>query len=390
MFDINSRFQPFLENSDRFLLLYGGAGSGKSYFVAQKILTRMMTEKGHRIVLCRKVARTIRNSQYQLLKDIIRENGLTEKFKCADTRMEITCKENGNTIISTGVDDPEKLKSLAQPTMIWIEEATELDVRDFRQLNLRLRGVTHTYMQVVMTFNPTTKHSWLYKEFFAQKNERATIVHTTWKDNDHLDKDYGQELLDMKGRDDEYYQVYALGEWGEHTRELVYHYELTDTMPESDTEIYGLDFGYNNPYVLVKVALDKGNIYAEEVFYRQNITNSDAIPLLKKHVKTKHAEIYGDAAEPGRIEEIYREGFNIHPAKKDVLDGIDWVKRFKLNIVRGSTNLIRELDNYKWKQDKTGQLLDVPNKQDDHACDALRYAVFSHLTRKRKKILGIA
>jgi phage terminase large subunit len=93
-------------------------------------------------------------------------------------------------------------------------------------------------------------------------------------------------------------------------------------------------------------------------------------------------EIYCDAAEPARIEEIHRSSFNARPAEKDVVDGIDFLKRFRRMTGRDSPNLIREFSRYNWKTDKDDKPLDEPVKFDDHLCDAARYAIYTHL-RKR-------
>ena len=95
-------------------------------------------------------------------------------------------------------------------------------------------------------------------------------------------------------------------------------------------------------------------------------------------MKTKDIKgtIFADSAEPQRIEEIYRAGFDIHPARKiSVRDGIDFVKRFKLYIDKESTNIIKEIKFYSYKVDKNGKVLDEPVKLNDHAMDAIRYAI---------------
>jgi phage terminase large subunit len=371
-------------------VVYGGAGAGKSYFAAMKMLLRLIGEPNHRILICRKVARTIRNSQYILFRDIIRNLKMSHEFSFCDNRLEITFKPNGNKIISTGIDDPEKLKSLTMPTSIWIEEATELTPEDFRQLDLRLRAVHHTYMQIILTFNPVTKAHWLYETFVARTKENATIMRSVYKDNHFIDAHYKAVINGFKEEDEHYYRVYGLGEWGDFAQGLVYNYIIVDEVPEPEQVIYGMDFGYNNPTVLVKLSVRERDVYVEELIYKSGITTADVVKMLPAYIKRRTNEIYADAAEPDRIEEIYRGGFNVKPACKDVSDGIDHVKRFRLHVLRGSTNLIKELDTYRWKEDRMGHTLDEPLKQNDHACDAIRYAIHTHFGGKRLKIWGFA
>jgi len=105
-----------------------------------------------------------------------------------------------------------------------------------------------------------------------------------------------------------------------------------------------------------------------------------------KEVDFGKAEIYGDSEAPERIEEIKRAGFNIHPSAKgkgSVKDGIDFIKRKKLFVYKDSTNLIKELQSYKYKEDKDGNVLEEPVKFRDHACDSFRYAIWSYEKKRR-------
>jgi phage terminase large subunit len=93
-------------------------------------------------------------------------------------------------------------------------------------------------------------------------------------------------------------------------------------------------------------------------------------------------EIIADSAEPKSIEEVHRMGFNIHGANKgkdSIQNSIDILKRYKLHILRGSVNLIKELNSYKWKQDKNGNPLNEPVDFNNHLCDSLRYVALNKL-----------
>lgn len=209
----NDCYTPLYKNKDRYLVLYGGAGSGKSIYAAQKIIYRMVTQGGHKFLVVRKVGKTLKNSVYALFKDIIRQWGMNQLFRYNETNMEIICA-NGNRIICVGLDDPEKLKSIHGITGIWIEEASELTQEDFQQLDLRLRGKTDWYKQIMLTFNPISITHWLKTIFFDRKKENSTVVHTTYKNNKFIDNEYKRTLEAMKDQDEYYYTVYALGEWG--------------------------------------------------------------------------------------------------------------------------------------------------------------------------------
>lgn len=205
---MNGWAQRILDNHSRYLILYGGAGSGKSVAAAQKIIIRMLEEKGHKFLVLRKVANTMRNSVFSLLRGTISDWGLNEFFKVNKSDMDIECV-NGSKIIFAGLDDSEKLKSVHGVTGMWLEEASEMLREDFRQLDLRLRGYTKYPKQIIISFNPIDVTHWLKKEFFDQRKQNSTVVHTTYKDNEFIDNEYKRTLEALKEVDPYHYSVYA-------------------------------------------------------------------------------------------------------------------------------------------------------------------------------------
>ena len=213
----NDPYYPLLHCDQRYLVLYGGAGSGKSVFAVQRFLYRMLQEELCNILVVRAVAATNRDSTFALFCQVIRKWALDALFKVTKTDMQIACIATGNTVIFKGLDDVEKLKSITFPkgelTDVWIEEASEVTEEDFNQLDIRLRG-KDIKGQIVLTFNPISALHWLKKRFFDQKQPNVTVLKTTYRDNRFLTEDY-QELLErFKETDPYYYSVYCLGEWG--------------------------------------------------------------------------------------------------------------------------------------------------------------------------------
>ncbi len=273
----------------------------------------------------------------------------------------------------------EKLKSIANITNIWIEEASEITQEDFQQLDLRLRGKSKINKQITLSFNPVSSQSWLKRYFFDRETENTTIIKTTYKDNRFIDEEYKKVIEELKETDYTYYQIYGLGNWGTPGNLIYHNYKVTENMPEQfDEIIYGLDFGYNNPSALVKVGLKDKNVYILQELYESKLTNADLIEKLKPLIENKNSNIYGDTAEPQRIEEISRAGYNIYPSDKSVKDGIDYVKRQKIYIHPDCDNVIAEMQTYKWKEDRNGNVLDEPVKFRDHLMDALRYCLYTH------------
>lgn len=387
----NEKYMNYLfsyENKDyRYLILLGGAGSGKSVFITQRTILRILKESAHRILVVRKVASTIRNSAYRLFKDIIYKWNLQHLFTFSDSYLTIKCK-NGAEIIFVGLDNVEKMKSIAGITSIWIEEATELTLQDFNQLDLRLRGENALHKEVILTFNPISETHWIKKRFYDKTCADVIKIKTTYIDNRFLDERYVEVLNSLKDTDPVYYNVYCLGEWGS-TGNLVWRNYKIEEFAQEDKfydHIYcGLDFGYNDPAALVKIGVKDGELYILQEFYQTKLTNTQ---LVEKLQEFKPYRITADSAEPARIKEFYQNGYNITDCKKgkdSVKRGIDFVRGRKIYIHHTCRNFIKEIQGYTYIQDKDGNTTEEPIGINDHLMAALRYG--TEPLRKQDKIL---
>lgn len=209
----NEHFRPLFFDQHRYLVLKGGGGSGKSVFAAQKIIDRVTGEPGHRWLVIRKVARTLRQSCWTNLIERLEKDFPDCEYKVNRTDMVISFP-NGSEILFAGVDDVEKLKSIQSITGIWIEEASELERGDFNQLDIRLRTTFPFYLQMILTFNPVSVNHWLKNRFFDEKDERARVDESTFRDNRFLPEENIRTMEGFRDTDPYYYQVYFLGQWG--------------------------------------------------------------------------------------------------------------------------------------------------------------------------------
>lgn len=377
---------------DRFLLLFGSAGSGKSYWALMKVLIRLLSEKSHRFLFVRKVAKTIRESQFKLAQDIINQWGIRHKFEIRESDMRIRCS-NGNEILTVGLDDPEKIKSIQRITGIWIEELTELTEQDLNQLNLRLRGFTQNYKQIIGTYNPINIYHWINEVFHKRQRDDTYILKTTYKDNKFIDEEYKKQLEGYKQYNEEYHRIYALGEWGLLTGLIFKNWDLIDKFPEEvDDLFYGLDFGFNNPSALVKIGLKDKVPYLEELLYETELTNKVLIEKCKQLIPEelrRKKSLYCDCAEPNRIQEFNDAGFYAIPCikgKESVKNSIDYVKSCgPLQVTKKSINLKKELQSYCWKESKDGQLLEEPVPFNDHLIAGVRYGLYTNKSTQRPR-----
>ena len=378
----NDIFYPHYTTTDRYFVSMGGAGSGKSVFSVQKVLFRVLTETDHRFLVVRKVAKTLRNSIFALFRDTISQWGLSQHFDITPSTLSITCKLNGNEIWFAGMDDPEKIKSITGITSILVEEASELKSEDFDQLDLRLRGYTKNYKQIILSFNPISILHWLKKRFFDVAQPNATVVHSTYKDNKFIDADYKAVLEGLKDKDPLYYDVYCLGKWGSLGQMVFSNYvvEDFDTDYQHFNNVYhGIDWGFNDPSAYIRVGLKDDNIYIIDELYETKKSNAELIKIVDS-VHNKAYSITGDASEPSRIKEFQSQGYKIQAAKKgpgSVKAGIDFIRGRKVYIHPNCVNFLKEISHYQYKSDRHGNVTDEPIDAMNHLIDALRYSIES-------------
>lgn len=392
---LNGVYKPLLFDDHRYLVLYGGAGSGKSHFACQKILYRVLTEKNQRFLILRKVARTLRQSVFQLFLDYLSAWHIYDQFKVHRGEMTITFKANGNEILFAGIDDPEKLKSIERITGIWVEEANELRPADFEEADRRLRAVFHTYMQIILTYNPVLKSNWTYKRFFSDPVDVDDIrpLKTTYKDNRFIfdDKAYVKLLESYRGNTR---RVFTEGEYGflEHAIYTNWKTIPNSAFPTVDEPIFGLDFGFVNPNALLRIVIDmeEKKVYVDELVYKTRQTTPELIEDMKANGLTEDSVIVADSEAPDKIKEIQDAGF-IYTLKSkkgagSVKAGLDVCQQFEILITERSTKTITEIEMYQRKVDKDGVIAEEPEKGLDHAMDAMRNVIYYYY--KTGRVLG--
>ena len=402
----NPVYLPYLEDySTRFLVFYGGAGSGKSHFIAQRLVYKALKDT-RKILVLRKVNRTTKASTFQLLLDTLNQFGILNYCVINRTDFSITLP-TGSQFLCMGLDDPEKIKSITGLTDAWLEEATEFSLDDFSQVNLRVRDPKAENQEIILSLNPVSKANWCYLHFFAENPEleefRKTvrIVHTTYKDNPHLPEAYVQALLMMKATNEVYYKIYALGEFGSLDKLIYNNWQKMDFDPDTikGQLLCGLDFGYTNDPTAFTASILVENERRIYIFKEWGGTGylNNAIADQIKEMGFAKSIICADSAEQKSIDEIKRLGISrIKPCVKgkgSVLQGIQKLQQYELIVHPSCENVIEELENYAWKKDKqTNEYINEPAEGFDHYMDSLRYSlqcldVRKQLTTMKKDLL---
>jgi phage terminase large subunit len=280
---------------------------------------------------------------------------------------------NGNLIEFISLDMSQKIRGRKRD-LLFCNEANELTFEDWQQLLFRTTG------RSIMDYNPSEEWHWIYDKVLTRSD--VDFFQTTYKDNPFLGDGIKQEIERLKDIDENYWRVYGLGERGQ-SRSLVYTFSTIKEIPrEAKLVSYGLDFGFSNdPTSLVRTYILDDNMYVDELIYRTGMTNQDIANEMKVLGLDKANEVYADSAEPKSIEEIYRMGWNVKPTIKGSINiGIDIIRRYRLHATERSYNLIKELRNYKYIEDKNGQITNKPVDNFNHALDALRYSVVNKIT----------
>ena len=419
----NEHFIDYLNNWDkRFYYIVGGYGSSKSYHTALKLILKAIQEK-RRILVVRSVYRTIKESCFSLLKGIISNYNLNGLFSYTLTPLHIRCR-NGSEFIFMGLDDSEKLKSIDNVDMIWIEECSEISYNAFNELNGRLRALGKD-LHIFLTNNPVSVNNWTYERFIKKANideeelyqkrilttDDTYYHHSVVTDNAFVNDEYIQQLKNFETYDIERYRIAYQGRFG-----IVGERVFTNIQKATDTEVQaivkelskygfgnlydGLDYGFSISYnALVRMAIDRENnvLYVYDELYNKNLITSELIASMS-YIKQKHREIIADNARPETTEEIRRAGFKIINAEKgagSVLDGLQKLKSFyKIIVSDKCINTYRELTELCHEKDKNGNYLEDKFTIDPHTVDAMRYGLekYKATTFKNgeiKKPLGV-
>jgi phage terminase large subunit len=366
----NIVYDHLLQSNKKIVIEQGGTRSGKTYNILLWIIFDYCTSnQGKTITICRKTFPALRATVMSDFLDILRTNQIY--------REEFHNKSNseyylfGNLIEFISLDQPQKVRGRKRD-LLYSNEINELTWEDWQQLIFR------TNERIIGDFNPSDEYHWLYDKVISRDD--CDFYQTTYLDNPFLDKTLIDEIERLKDTDEQYWQIYGLG-LRARSKSTIFNYIEIDKIPyDAEFVSYGMDYGFtNDPTTLVATYKKDHNLYFEELLYRTGMTTGDIHQFLKS--KNVDGPIYADTAEPRLNEELRRMGWNIRKSEKDIRAGIDMLKRHKIHITKDSTNAIMEFRNYKWKEDKSGIITNMPIDLHNHIVDACRYSTYSILSK---------
>lgn len=362
-------FENLLDSKSRVTQHIGGTRSGKTYAILQYVIVKAIENK-ETITIVRKTIPSLKRTVIKDFKDILQALNIwqDENFNITDRIYNLY----DSTIQFLSTDDADKLRGI-KSTILFIDEASEIDEESYFQLSIRTSG------QIILAYNPTiSPYHWIRQ---MQDCERFV---TTYKDNIYLPKEMVKAIEELQLTNEKYWKIYGKGEFAPNDK-AIFEFDICDSV-DGDFVCFGFDAGYSNdPCALVAVYKGSDTLYLEELLYEKGLVTKDIIDKFDKLEISKKQNIWCDSSEPRLIEELYRSGFNTKPVvkgKDSINFGIQVMKNYKIKILKTSQNLINEMYAYQYETDKHGYTTDRPEGGLDHAIDAARYGCMMSLSQK--------
>lgn len=359
----------------RYVVSVGGARSGKTYSILQLLHALVINDGPGDITSV--VSESLPHLKRGAIRDYENILGVPLRDLPEWNETEHTMSyPRGGKLEFFSADTPGKVQG-PQRKRLFVNEAIHLKYDTYRQMAVRTAGT------VFLDYNPE-QVSWIDDKILTRDN--CVKIHSTYLDNEFLSAEQVAEI-ESNRTDSGWWRVFGEGLTGVLEGLIFPDFELVDALPEvSDgmNESYGLDYGFtNDTSCLMHILTDnrRKEIWADEIFYRIGMLNSDMAAGMKEAGLSRSVPVYADSAEPKTNTELHRYGFNVLGAYKAVrkAEQLQMMKGYRLKITKRSLNCIREVRGYVWQKDRDGRLLNEPIGIMDHSMDALRYGCFPYL-----------
>lgn len=360
--------------TERVVVNQGGTSSGKTYSILQLLFTKAISDPNLVITVVGQDIPNLKAGALRDAADIIRTcaafRSQLDQFNISDRRYIF---KNGSVIEFNSYDDSQDAKS-GKRDYLFINEANGITYPVFFELELRTR------VQTFLDYNPNEEF-WVHEKLIGEENVKLII--SNFLDNPFLPLQVIDKIAQLESKDWELWQVYGLGLTGKIEGLIYRNYEVVEDVPPDAMFLgAGMDFGFtNDPTAWLNVYRMDGELYVDERIYQSGLTNPD---IAEKMIgESFEGTCIADSAEPKSIKELQALGLSVQPALKgpdSIRNGINILKRYKINITKRSFGIRKEIKGYKWKVDKaSGKSLNEPVEYGNHSLDALRYLAMSKL-----------
>lgn len=401
---IGGGYNKFWNNKNFYRVVKGSRGSKKSRTTALNFIYRLMKYEWSNLLVVRRFSNTNKQSTYTDLKWATNQLGVAHLFKFNESLPERTYKPTGQKILFRGLDDPLKITSITVDVGIlcwaWFEEAYQIENFDkFSTVVESIRGSLDEpefFKQITVTFNPWSERHWLKPTFFDEDTRLKNVYSntTTFRVNEWLDKVDVDRYEDLYRTNPRRARIVCDGEWGV-AEGLVYDnfvvedFDWLQIYKKTQFKVHGIDYGFtNDPTALVSAVVDLDNkiLWLYDEHYEKGMLSDDIYKMIvKKDLETAEIKSENDMR---MIAELKNKGVKrIVPAVKgphSIMPGIQYVQGFKIYIHPSCVHTIEEFNTYTFEQDNEGNWINKPIDKNNHALDALRYAL-SDLIFKSKK-----
>lgn len=374
-----------LYSPHRYKVFYGGRGSGKSHAVAQA-LTFLASNINLRILCCREIQNSIKDSSYQVLKDMTDRLGIGHEFKF--TESEILHMRTGSRFIFSGLlRNENSIRSKEGIDICWIEEASSVSQRSWDVLTPTIRK---TGSELWLTFNPLTVDD-PTNVFIENPPPNAYVRKVNYWDNPFFPEVLREQMeWDKKNDFEKYLHVWegyplTISDAQVFKGRFVVEPIPDDLWKKADRLFFGADFGFaRDPSTLVRCFILDNRLYIDHEAYGVGV-EIDELPQLYRSVPgADQWPIKGDSARPETISYLRRHGYNIDGAEKwpdSIEEGINFIKSFdKVVIDPRCKHTADEFRLYSYKTDRlTDEVLPVVLDKNNHTIDALRYSLCDYI-----------
>lgn len=367
--------EAYLDKSVRFIVNEGGARSGKTFSTLQLLNALCRSRK----IAISVTSETLPHLKLGCIRDfelILDQAGCRDEYEINKSNHVYRHKETGGYVEFISFANEHRARG-PQRDILFVNECNNVPYPIIDQLMVR------TSKKVLLDYNPVAAF-WVDTEIKGRKD--AVVIHSTYLDNPFLSAQQVAEIERHKNNEN-WWRVYGLGLTGQ-IQGAVYqnNWDIVadDDYPEDAEGWWGLDFGFvNDPTALVEVKMVNGELYVREKLYKKALTNNlIAEAMTQAGVKT-YDYVVADSAEKKSIAEINAYNFRVQPVDKypnSILEGIQVLQDYRIHVTQSSLNLIKELRNYIWDEDKiTGEFINRPIDDFNHLLDALRYVALTWL-----------